>query len=38
MKSHYGLAKQVLRYLKGTHNRGLKFAKGTQLKLEQGGI
>ena len=33
MKSHYGMAKQVLRYLKGTHNRCLKFVKGTQLKL-----
>ena len=33
MKSHYGMAKQVLRYLKGTNNRCLKFVKGTQLKL-----
>ena len=33
MKSHYGMAKQVLRYLKGTHNRCLKFVRGTQLKL-----
>ena len=33
MKSHYGMAKQVLRYLKGTHNRRLKFVKRTQLKL-----
>ena len=27
------MAKQVLRYLKGTHNRCLKFVKGTQLRL-----
>ena len=33
MKSHYGMAKQVLRYLKGTYNRCLKFVNGTQLKL-----
>ena len=33
MKSHYGMAKQVLRYLKGSNNRCLKFVKGTQLKL-----
>ncbi|XP_068733401.1 uncharacterized protein [Montipora capricornis] len=33
MKSHYGMAKQVLRFLKGTHNRCLKFVKGTQMKL-----
>ena len=33
MKSHYGMAKQVLRYLKGTYNRCLKFVKGPQLKL-----
>ena len=34
MKLHYGMAKQVLRYLKGTQCRCLKFVKGTQLKLE----
>ena len=34
MKSHYGMAKQVLRYLQGTRDRCLKFVKGTQLKLE----
>ena len=33
MKSHYGMARQLLRYLKGTHNRRLKFVKRTQLKL-----
>ena len=33
MKSHYGKAKQVLRYLKGTYNRFVKFVKGPQLKL-----
>ena len=33
MKSHYGMAKQVLRYLKGTYNRCLKFVKGPQLNL-----
>ena len=33
MKSHYGMAKQVLRYLQGTYNRFLKFVQGSQLKL-----
>ena len=32
-KSHCGMAKQVLRYLKGTYDRCLKFVKGPQLKL-----
>ena len=32
-KSHCGMAKQVLRYLKGTYDRCLKFVKGSQLKL-----
>ena len=33
MKLRYGMAKQVLRYLKCTYNRCLKFVKGPQLKL-----
>ena len=33
LKTHYGLAKQVLRYLKGTPCRPLRFMKGSQLKL-----
>ena len=33
MKSHHGMAKQVLRYLKGTQDRCLKFVKGIQPKL-----
>ena len=33
MKSHYGMAKQVLRYLKGTYDKCLKFVKGPQLEL-----
>ena len=32
-KSHCGMAKQVLRYLKGTYDRCLKFVKGPQPKL-----
>lgn len=32
-KSHFGMAKQVLRYLKGTPNRCLKFVKTSQPKL-----
>ena len=32
-KSHCGMAKQVLRYLKSTYDRRLKFVKGPQLKL-----
>ena len=32
-KSHCGMAKQVLRYLKGTYDRCLKFVTGPQLKL-----
>ena len=32
-KSHFGMAKKVLRYLKGTQGRCLKFIKGSQLKL-----
>ena len=30
MKSHHGMAKQVLRYLKGTQDRCLKFVKESQ--------
>ena len=33
MKSHYGMAKQVLRYLKGTYDKCLKFVQGPQLEL-----
>ena len=32
-KSHFGIAKQVLRYLKGTPNSCLKFVKTSQPKL-----
>ena len=32
-KSHFGMAKQVVRYLKGTPNRCLKFVKKSQPKL-----
>jgi len=32
-KSHFGMAKQVLRYLKGTPNRCLKFVKTSQPNL-----
>ena len=33
LKTHYGMAKQVLRYLKGTPCRPLRFIKGSQPKL-----
>ena len=32
LKTHYGMAKQVLRYLKGTPCRPLRFIKGSQPK------
>ena len=32
-KSHFGMSKQVVRYLKGTTNRCLKFVKKSQPKL-----
>ena len=34
MKAHYAISKQVLRYLKGTQDRCLKFVKGPEVKLE----
>ena len=33
LKTHYGMAKQVLRYIKGTPCRLLRFMRGSQLKL-----